>query len=390
MDEAGGRWVMVNCTGDTLTDSASGGIGNWVLGVVRAAERNGSIVPVITKAHPGRRSSWPHAVEIPYPWPSFRGNLRVDSLLRRHTHYVHPWQPRWNRLVLATLAEVAPDPCNLLFHNDPELAVVVAEALPRHRVWHLLHNTNTTHRAWQARFLSTVRPLAISDYIARWWEQELGASPATVQTLYSGVDSGFFTPAPKSSPALITYVGLLNERKAPDLLLAACRRIVDEGGHPPFAVSLIGATHYDRDEDDPYVHQLEEAARRLSDCGVEVALSGFLSRAALAQTLAGASINVVPSRVDEAFSLAALEGMAAGAATVVARRGGLPEAVGDAALVVPGDDVAALTEALRTLLLDTDTRTGLGRKGRQRAVAMSWDRTWGRLKLLDDGAASQR
>lgn len=380
MDEPGGGWVVVNYTGDTLTDSASGAIGTWVLGLVRAAQRAGTTVPVITKAHSGLPSSWPYAVEIPYPWRSFKGNGRVDALLRRRTHYVHPWQPRWNKLVTGALLAAAPEPSDLLFHNDPELAVHVADALPQHRVWHLVHGTHRMQEVWKGRFLKSARALAVSDFIARWLENELGAPTGAVDTLYPGVDSDLFTPSTKSAPPLISYVGLLNERKAPDLLLAACEHLASQANPPRFAVTVVGATnYYAGSESDPYVDRLHQAAHRLADSGVEVHLTGFLRRSAVAEALGRASIHVVPSRVDEGFSLSALEGMAAGAATVVSRCGGLPEAVGDAAVVVPADDVEALARALETLLRDPGERCGLARRGRDRAMAMSWDRTWREL-----------
>lgn len=382
MHGAGRRWVMVNCTGDTLTDTASGGIANWVLGVVEAAARAGTIVPVITKRHPGVPAAWAHAIELSYPQPSFKGSGRVDNLVRRRTRYVHRWQPLWNRRVLGALADVAPDPCDLLFHNDPELAAVVAHALPRHRVWHLLHNTNPMDEYWKPRFVAGVRPLAISDFIARWAERHLAAPPGVVRTVYAGVDSALFAPGHKPVPPVVSYVGLLNERKAPDLLLAACELVLSRGA-PPFAVRVIGAKHYGRAEDDDYTTALQDAASRLGRGGVQVTFSGFLPRAALARELAESSIHVVPSRWEEPFSLAALEGMSAGAATVVSDRGGLPEAAGEAAVVVPGEDVGALAEALGRLLEDAEARSDLARRGRERAVEMSWDRTWASLISTD-------
>lgn len=382
MNEAGCRWVMINCTGDTLTDSASGGIANWVLGVVRAAKRAGTTVPVITKAHAGVPASWPHAVEIHYPRPAFKGSTRVDVLIHRRTGFPHPWQPRWNRRVLEAVAAVAPEPSNLLFHNDPELAAVVAEAMPQHRVWHLLHNTNPVHQLWKARFVERVHSLAISDFIARWWEEEMGPPCGTVHHIPSGVDTELFSPGRKTSPPLVTYVGLLNERKGPDLLLEACETLSSENARPHFSVQLIGAKHYGRGEEDSYTGALGRTAARIRERGVEVRFSGFLSRPDVARALSASSIHVVPSRWEEPFSLAALEGMACGAATVVSDRGGLPEAVADAGMIVPAGDPVTLAKALRHLLEDGATRSDLARRGRKRALDSTWARTWQHLVTL--------
>ncbi len=379
MTEAGSHWVIVNCTGETLTESASGGIATWVLGTVRAAARHGVQVPVVTKRHPGIGSAWPQATEVTYPRPGWRGSARLDLLLRTRQEYVHPWQPWWNRRVVAALKTVAPEPCNVLLHNDPELATVVAESLPDHTVWHLLHNTNPMGGRWRDRFVEGVRSLAVSHFVGRWWEAQLGLPGGSVRTVYAGVDSTAFSPGPKPQPPVVSFVGLFNERKAPDTLLAACELVVARDPQLRFSVLLAGATHYGPDEHDAYSSALSAGADRLRTQGIDVVLPGFLPRGELAAALSTSSVNVVPSRWEEPFSLAALEGMAAGAATVVTDRGGLPEAAGGAAIVVPSDDASALATALAGLLGDTAALTDLGERGRRRATAMSWDRTWREL-----------
>jgi glycosyltransferase involved in cell wall biosynthesis len=77
--------------------------------------------------------------------------------------------------------------------------------------------------------------------------------------------------------------------------------------------------------------------------------------------VAAADVVVLPSRW-ESFSLAAVESMALGRATVVSRVGGLTEFVEDGrnGLVVPPGDAAALARALARLLDDPGLRERLG------------------------------
>jgi glycogen synthase len=63
-------------------------------------------------------------------------------------------------------------------------------------------------------------------------------------------------------------------------------------------------------------------------------------------------ILVVPSRYNEPFGTAALEGIACGCVVVGTAGGGLKEAIGGCGRVVPNADPAALAEALASLLCD--------------------------------------
>ncbi|GAA3936091.1 glycosyltransferase family 4 protein [Streptomyces gulbargensis] len=107
--------------------------------------------------------------------------------------------------------------------------------------------------------------------------------------------------------------------------------------------------------------------RRIEDEGLAVRLIG--RRDDVAELLAAADIAVLPSRW-EARSLLAQEALRLGVPLVATAVGGVPELVGDAAELVPYGDAAALAEAVRGLLEDTDRRMDLAAAGRTQA------RTW--------------
>jgi glycosyltransferase involved in cell wall biosynthesis len=64
--------------------------------------------------------------------------------------------------------------------------------------------------------------------------------------------------------------------------------------------------------------------------------------------------------------------MACGAAVIAANRGGLPEVVGDAALLVEPTDIDALREAMYTLAVQEPLRAAFRTRGLVRARAFSW------------------
>ena len=77
-------------------------------------------------------------------------------------------------------------------------------------------------------------------------------------------------------------------------------------------------------------------------------------------------IYAAPSR-SESFGVAVIEASACGLPVVVSDAGGLPEVVVDGVtgLVVPVDNVPALTAALKRLMLDAELRGRLGRQARE-------------------------
>jgi glycosyltransferase involved in cell wall biosynthesis len=89
-----------------------------------------------------------------------------------------------------------------------------------------------------------------------------------------------------------------------------------------------------------------------------------------------AHIHVVPSRWDEPFGLATLEGMASGLAVIASRTGGTTEVVDGAGLLFERDSTDQLADHLTTLLGDVKLRDEYGVRARARAEKFSWARTW--------------
>jgi glycosyltransferase involved in cell wall biosynthesis len=99
---------------------------------------------------------------------------------------------------------------------------------------------------------------------------------------------------------------------------------------------------------------------------------GHLVQADVAALMRRSAAVVVPS-LYEGFGLPALEGMAAGAPVVAARRGALPEVCGNAALLVE-PTAEALAEGLLAVLGDGDLAQRLRADGPPRAAGFTWRR----------------
>ena len=100
---------------------------------------------------------------------------------------------------------------------------------------------------------------------------------------------------------------------------------------------------------------------------------GFVSDAELVTLYRRAVALVLPSRY-EGFGLPVLEGMRAGCPVICANSSALPEVAGNAALLAPWDDAAALAAQMTRLANDPQLRTAQIAAGLAHASQFSWAR----------------
>lgn len=76
-------------------------------------------------------------------------------------------------------------------------------------------------------------------------------------------------------------------------------------------------------------------------------------------------IIAIPTIVEEAFGIVALEGIACGCVAIGSEGGGLKEAIGPCGLTSPNGDATALTEQLKRLLTDKKLVTQLQKNSKE-------------------------
>lgn len=151
---------------------------------------------------------------------------------------------------------------------------------------------------------------------------------------------------------LILSVGRLHPQKRYDVLIDAAARWRTRTPAPVVVIAGSGPAYL-------------PLAARISAARAPVTLLGH--RTDVADLLAGADLAVVTSDW-EARQLFAQEALRAGAPLVATAVGGLPELVGDGAVLVPPGDVDAVDAAVRDLLDDPVRRAEVGRRGLARAA----------------------
>lgn len=180
-----------------------------------------------------------------------------------------------------------------------------------------------------------------------------------VKVLYNAIDMDRIEAVAASSPRpdersgafRIVVPGRLVREKAHEDLIEALSRLDSDR----WEVVFVGGGPL---EDDLRA----KAASR----GVPLEITGALDNRAMLEAVARADLVVIPSR-HEGFGLTAAEAMALGVPVIATDAGGLPEVLGNAGVIVPKSDPAALAGAIGRLAANREERRRLGAAGAKRA-----------------------
>lgn len=167
----------------------------------------------------------------------------------------------------------------------------------------------------------------------------------------------------------LLFVGTLEPRKGVESLLAAWRRLVDDGATGGMALVLAGGIGW---KSEALVAALAAAE------GSGVRHFGYLPEPELLALYDNADWLVFPSRY-EGFGLPAVEAMAAGVPLLLSDLPVLRELAGDAALYAPPGDIEAWTGLLRRVCSGAagagELRSEYARRSRERSAHFDWRRT---------------
>jgi glycosyltransferase involved in cell wall biosynthesis len=198
-----------------------------------------------------------------------------------------------------------------------------------------------------------------SNCSADWCAREYGIDRARIPVLHTGVDTRHFSPQPvqRDGRPTIVFAGKVTWNKGVLELLEAAMRLTES--FPSMRVRMLGRVDK---------HVADELRRRAAARGCEdlLELPGFVSRDALPDALCQADIFAAPSRYEGGPGFVYLEAMSCGLPVSACRGSGAAEVVnhGDNGLLIPPDDVDALTDALRKLLGDEAARRAIGKRAR--------------------------
>ncbi|MDK2970265.1 MAG: hypothetical protein PWP23_20 [Candidatus Sumerlaeota bacterium] len=149
---------------------------------------------------------------------------------------------------------------------------------------------------------------------------------------------------------LLGCLGRWQNIKGPDIFMEAASRIMEE--HPHVHAVLAGRKVHHENAKLRALHEKWNLEGRITYLGMIEKPEGLV---------ASLDIGAIASRGSEGFSRIAVEYMASGVPFVATRVGALPQIVrdGETGLLVPPEDVDAMTEAIRRLVADPQLRARL-------------------------------
>jgi glycosyltransferase involved in cell wall biosynthesis len=202
-----------------------------------------------------------------------------------------------------------------------------------------------------------------SECSTRWIRSYYDPGKEEIPTIHLGIDTLHFAPqgvAKEQRPTII-FVGKLVRNKGILELTEAAAGLTSK--YPGLRLRVIGSGEA------KVVDEIKETAARFNAPAL-LELSGFVHKSDLPDTLSKAHIFAGPSYYEGGPGFVYLEAMACGLPVIACSGSGIDEIVtnGQNGLLVPPQDVQALTDALDKMLGDEAARLQMGRNARDFAI----------------------
>lgn len=294
-------------------------------------------------------------------WPTHQPLVRI-----LWEQFALPMWARWDSLrLLHGLAFVLPvvRPCP---------AVVTVYDLSFARFPQFFHGANAAYLRLFTRLAcrAAERVIAISESTRRDIAQLYGIPLARIDLARPGVDP-IFCPLPREQvqafrqqrglpETFILHVGTLEPRKNHLKLLEALARL------STFHLFCIGGQGWGYEAIYAAVERLNLKER--------VTFVGYAPAQELPLWYNAATLLAYPS-LYEGFGMPVLEAMACGTPVITSNLSALPEAAGEAGMLVSPHDTEELAAAIHRLLSDADLRRQLSQAGLAHAAKFTWERT---------------
>lgn len=314
-------------------------------------------------------------VVVPPAWRDERGILPLERAhldgyelivapIRLNGHYHLHYFPTFAQIV----ARVRPDIVHLdeepynyaTFHALQQVRRLVPSARTLFFTWQNLLRSYPPPFSWMERYVYRYADAAIAgSNEARSVLQSKGFNkPIRVIPQFGVPDTFFADPSRRANATVVIgFAGRLVEAKGVILLLHALANVRGD-----WQLKILGSG--------PLRATLEKLTRQL-ELETRVRFQEWIPSAEMPHFYRSLDILVAPSLTQanwkEQFGRVIMEAMACGVAVIGSSSGEIPHVIGDAGLVFPEGDVAALTAALQRLVNDPAARARLGARGSQRA-----------------------
>lgn len=311
---------------------------------------------------------------------------RFNALRTRRHRWDWPYYHYYKKAYTRAIKALRTRPDALITFNDLVTPRYLRPLFAKTKIFTWLQNEwNTAPANIPATVAATDAFLTCSQYIADWTARRHHIPAARFTALPSGVNVHTFHPRPyhlaPATPLKVLFLGRIDPNKGPDIAVKAVAALRAAG--VPISITVAGGLWFYKrgdEQSDPFFRQLSDEMHKAN-----ATYLGHVPRDRVPTLVREHDVACVLSRSNEPFGLVALEAMASGCAVIASNRGGLPEACGDAGILVDPDDFSAVVEALRMFATNPAALAAQKVHSLQRAQSASWDQVARQLIELTEG-----
>ena len=221
----------------------------------------------------------------------------------------------------------------IIIENMPQYGPMIKKVSNSKLVLHL-HNDylNVDSFKNNENYLAFDKILCVSDFISNRVSEVGNKNDRKVFTLYNGIDLNKFSKQSKNSEAVlkkykiqknkfnIVYSGRVCPEKGVENLIDAFNII----SNSEMQLIILGGYNYGTSKDNDFITTLKNKSN-----GKNIVFTGYVNYDDINSLYAIADLGVIPSIVNEACPLTAIEMMASGIPVICTNSGGLPELIND-------------------------------------------------------------
>ena len=324
---------------------------------------------------------YPTAANQLYPLPHRTSSVwHICNLIARIPGARRWEEPLWLRTFSPSLRQL--DVIHI--HNRPQAVGELRDLGYQGTLWLHLQNNHLGH--WTAPMLDTLAPkldgLAVcSTFLRDTYASRSPSLAAKTKVIFNGVNTQLFYPTEEArEPKTIFFVGRFDQEKGVLQLVQAFAQLLPR--HPDTKLIIGGATGFGVHQETPYVRQVRELAHSLQKSkNANISFPGYIHHDNdLPSYFQKATIFACPSLFQEPFGLVNAEAMACGTPVVGSNRGGIPEVLSNAGIVINPDNIDEFSAALSRLLDNPSLRKQLAAASLARSrEVFDWTaiaRTW--------------
>lgn len=259
----------------------------------------------------------------------------------------------------------------ILVENNMDTYELVYKLIGEEKIFFHLHNDfdNGDLEKTKEKTLYIINTatgiLVVSNYLKQKLKR-YGAS--NVETVYNFVDDSKFRQIGskdkiklrkkhgiKEDDIIFSYVGRLDKKKGIDRLLEAMVHITKKKN---IKCLVIGNSFFGSQEESAYSKKLKTIIRKINS---KVIFTGYVDNSELYKFYAITDCVVIPTQVEEAFGMVALEAMRMRKPVIATESGALPEILSsEGSIIIKKNDIRGLSKAMVKIASDKALREQMG------------------------------